>query len=120
MCAYRHACRDWEQTARNVRRRGKKIHTEKRGRKRPKEWGSRAQRSEEATETRREKTKEERGGTFTGKEEKDIRSRHPEQRETQRQKDPQKTGRQTPSHHIFTRTHQVLRLLGFSEPSYFG
>lgn len=78
------------------KKRKREIHTEKRGGKRPKEWDSRAQRSEEATETRRERTKGERGGTFTGKEEKDIRSRHPEQRETQRQKGPQKTGRQTP------------------------
>lgn len=78
------------------KKRKRKIHTEKRGGKRPKEWGSRAQRSEEATETRRERTKGERGGTFAGKEEKDIRSRYPEQRETQRQKGPQKTGRQTP------------------------
>lgn len=105
MCAYRHACRDWEQTARNVRRRRKEKSTQKREEEKDQKNGAAGPREvKRQQKTRREKTKGERGGTFTGKEEKAIRSSHPEQRETQTQKSPQKTGNRPLPPHIYTHT----------------
>lgn len=127
MCTYRHACKGWEQRARNVRKRGKEKSTQRREEEKDQknEVGSRDQRNEGATETSQgEEAKREGGGTFIRKDGKAVRSRHSEWGDTQRKKGPQKTGRQTSTTHLHA---QVLHTKSssssfwdFSVPSSLG